>query len=347
MNIKEGSTYIVAELSANHNGSLDRAIETIRAVAETGADAVKLQTYTADTLTIDCDNEYFKIRGGTVWDGRTLYDLYKEAYTPWEWHAELQQVAVECGLDFFSTPFDESAVDFLEGLNVPVHKVASFELVDIQLLKKIGRTGKPVIMSTGMASLEEISEAMEALRSNGCSEITLLKCTSSYPAEPKDANLLTIPDLKEQFGCRVGLSDHTLGIVVPVAAVVLGATVIEKHLTLSRSDGGADSGFSLEPDEFREMVDAVRIVEKSLGKVHYGGSDGDEKSKVFRRSLFVVRDMKAGEKFTPENVRSIRPGQGLMPKHLERVLNCQASCDLKRGTPLSDVHLCGVTLPSC
>ena len=333
--------FIIAELSANHNGSLERAKESIRAVAETGADAVKLQTYTADTLTIDCDNEYFRIGGGTLWDGRTLYDLYKEAYTPWEWHAELKAEAEACGLEFFSTPFDATAVDFLEELGVARHKVASFEVVDIPLLKKIGATGKPVIMSTGMASQEEIQEALDTLHSSGCPEITLLKCTSSYPAQPEDANLNTLEDLKDRFGCRVGLSDHTLGIAVPVAAVALGARVIEKHFTLTRADGGADSGFSLEPEEFKRMVDAVRVAERSLGSVMYGGSDNEEKSKVFRRSLFVVKDMKDGEPFTSENVRSIRPGQGLMPKHLDKVLACRATCDIERGTPLSEQHLAG------
>lgn len=336
---KANSVYIIAELSANHNGSLERAVESIRAVAETGADAVKLQTYTADTLTIDCDNEYFRIGGGTLWDGRTLYDLYKEAYTPWEWHAELKAVAEQCGLEFFSTPFDETAVDFLEGLGVQRHKVASFELVDIPLLKKIGSTKKPVIMSTGMASVEEIHEALDALRSSGCPEISLLKCTSSYPADPKDANLNTIQDLSERFGCRVGLSDHTMGIAVPVVSVALGACIIEKHFTLSRADGGPDSGFSLEPAEFKEMVDAVRVAERSLGEIKYGGTESEEKSKDFRRSLFVVEDIKAGEPFTPENVRSIRPGHGLMPRHLGRVLGCQASRDIPRGTPLAEEYL--------
>jgi pseudaminic acid synthase len=337
--MKNRSVYIIAELSANHNGSLDRARESVRAVAKTGADAVKLQTYTADTLTIDCDNEYFRISGGTLWDGRTLYDLYKEAYTPWEWHAELQKVAHECGLDLFSTPFDETAVDFLEELNVPCHKVASFELVDIPLLKIIGSTKKPVIMSTGMASEEEIQEALDALRSMGCPDVTLLKCTSAYPAKPEDANLNTIPDMAGKFGCKVGLSDHTLGIAVPVAAVALGACVIEKHFTLARADGGADSGFSLELEEFKAMVDAVRIAEDALGKIRYGGSLGDEKSKIFRRSLFVVKNIKNGEVFTPENVRSIRPGYGLAPKYYEEVIGREAACDVMRGTPLKRDHL--------
>lgn len=327
--------YIIAELSANHNGSLDRAKELIRAVAKTGADAVKLQTYTADTMTINCDNEYFRIGGGTAWDGRTLYDLYKEAYTPWEWHAELKSVAEECGLEFFSTPFDDTAVDFLEELGVPCHKVASFELVDIPLLKKIGSTKKPVILSTGMASEEEISEALTVLRSVGCPDITLLKCTSAYPAKPEDANLLTLPDMKEKFGCPVGISDHTLGIAVPVAAVALGATVIEKHFTLSRADGGADGGFSLEPDEFKAMVEAVRIAEQAMGAVCYGGTAAEEKSKVFRRSLFVVQDIKAGEPFTVENVRSIRPGYGFSPKYFSEIIGKVAAVAMPRGTPLT------------
>lgn len=327
--------FIIAELSANHNGSLERAIESIRAVAKTGADAVKLQTYTADTLTIDCDNEYFRIGGGTLWDGRTLYDLYKEAYTPWEWHAELKSVAEECGLEFFSTPFDETAVDFLEELGVQRHKVASFELVDIPLLKKIGSTKKPVIMSTGMASVDEIEEAVNVLQSAGSPDITLLKCTSAYPAMPEDANLRTLQDLKTRFNCRVGLSDHTLDIAVPVAAVALGAEVIEKHFTLSRQDEGADSAFSLEPSEFKEMVDTVHAAAQALGQIIYGGSSGDAKNKVFRRSLFVVREMKAGDEFTPESVRSIRPGHGLMPRHYEAVLGRKAARDIGRGTPLS------------
>jgi len=332
--MNQNSLYIIAELSANHNGSLERAKKLIQAIAETGADAVKLQTYTADTLTIDCDNEYFRIDGGTLWDGRTLYDLYKEAYTPWEWHAELKALAEELGLEFFSTPFDPTAVDFLEELGVQRHKVASFELVDIPLLKKIGTTQKPVIMSTGMASIQEIEEAVDALKGSGCPDITLLKCTSAYPAQPEDANLKTIPDLRERFGCKVGLSDHTMGIAVPVAAVALGAQVIEKHFTLSRADGGADSGFSLESHEFKAMVDAVRVAEKAIGSVHYGGSAGDEKSKIFRRSLFVVKDIKAGESFTSDNIRSIRPGHGLPSKFYDEVLGKRAKCDIEKGTPV-------------
>ncbi len=331
--------YIIAELSANHGGSLAHAAKTIRAAAESGADAVKLQTYTADTLTIDCDNEYFRIGGGTAWDGRTLYDLYKEAYTPWEWHADLKKVAEECGLDFFSTPFDETAVDFLEELGVPCHKVASFELIDIPLLRKVGATHKPVIMSTGMASEEEIHEAVETLRKAGCTDLTLLKCTSSYPAEPKDANLLTIPDMAAKFGCPIGISDHTIGIAVPVTAVGLGIRMIEKHFMLSRADGGPDGGFSLEPNEFKEMVESVRTAEQALGGICYGGTSAEGKSKVFRRSLFAVKDIKAGELFTHENIRSIRPGYGLPPRELGNIIGKPAATDIARGTPLTERSL--------
>ena len=331
--------YIIAELSANHGGSLPRAIQTIRAAAAAGADAIKLQTYTADTLTIDCDNKFFRIGGGTVWDGKTLYSLYEEAATPWEWHIELKKEAENCSLDFFSTPFDTSAIEFLEHLQVPKYKVASFELVDIHLLKKIGQTKKPVIMSTGMASEKEIQEALNTLYEYGCPDITLLKCTSSYPAEPEDANLLTIPDMSKKFGCPVGLSDHTLGIIVPVTAVALGARVIEKHFTLSRAEGGADSSFSLEPHEFKTMVEAVRNAHKAIGQVTYGGTKSEEKSKAFRRSLFVVEDIKAGKIFTRQNIRSIRPGYGLPPRELDAILGKTATQSIKRGTPLRWDHI--------
>jgi pseudaminic acid synthase len=327
--------YIVAELSANHGGSLEKAKQTIRAAAEAGADAIKVQTYRADTVTIDCDNEIFTIKGGTIWDGANLYSLYEQAYTPWEWHGELQQVAHECGLGFFSSPFDNTAVDFLEELNVPCHKVASFELVDLPLLRKIGSTGKPVIMSTGMASKEEIREAVDVLKAAGCGELILLKCTSSYPADPAEANLNTLPDLASEFGCPVGLSDHTMGIAVSVASIALGACLIEKHFTLSRADGGPDSSFSLEPSEFKELVGSVRIAEKSLGEVRYGGTESEEKSKAHRRSLFVVKGVKKGELFTAENVRVIRPANGLHPRELENVLGKTATQDIVLGTPLS------------
>ena len=328
--------YIVAELSANHGGSLEHAKKTIRAAAEAGADAIKLQTYRADTVTIDCHNECFVIRGGSIWDGRNLYELYQEAYTPWEWHAELQQVAHDCGLGFFSTPFDSTAVDFLENLNVPCHKVASFEIVDLPLLKKVGSTGKPVVMSTGMASRAEIQEAVDTLRAAGCGEIILLKCTSSYPADPAEANLRTMQALAAEFGCPVGLSDHTMGIAVSVAAVALGACLIEKHFTLSRADGGPDGSFSLEPAELKALVESVRIAEKSLGEVCYGGSPSEHKRKAYRRSLFVVQDVKKGERFTLENIGVIRPADGLMPRELDRVLERTAACDISRGTPLAE-----------
>lgn len=327
-------SYIVAEVSANHNQCFERAVETIKAAKEAGADAVKLQTYTPDTMTIRSDNEYFKIKG-TLWDKRTLYDLYSEAYTPWEWHSRLKEVAEELGLQLFSTPFDISAVDFLEELGVPAYKVASFEIVDLPLLRRIGRTGKPVILSTGMATLAEIDEAVRTLREAGATQIALLKCTSAYPSPPEDMNLRTIPHLREAFGVPVGLSDHTLGIAVPVAAATLGACIIEKHFTLSRADGGPDSAFSLEPKEFRAMVEAVRTVERALGAVRYGPTEHESESLPFRRSLFVVKDVKAGEPFTEDNVRSIRPAYGLHPRYLDVVLGRRASRDIPAGTPLS------------
>ena len=326
--------YIIAELSANHNHDLGRAEQTIRAAADAGADAIKLQTYTANTLTIDCNNDYFQIKG-TLWEGKNLYQLYQNAYTPWEWHARLQSLAHELGLDFFSTPFDATAVDFLESLNLPCYKIASFELVDMPLLKKIAATGKPVIMSTGMASLAEIDEAVFTLRSNGTRDLVLLKCTSSYPAPPEEANLLTIPHMAQAFQCPVGLSDHTMGSAVAIAAVSLGACVIEKHFTLSRADGGPDGAFSMEPHEFKQMVNDIRVAEKALGKVSYELTEKEKLSKVFRRSLFVVKDIKAGEKFTEENVRSIRPGHGLHTRFLCEILGRHAKKTIVRGTPLN------------
>ena len=327
--------YLIAELSANHNQNFDAAVELVRAAREAGADAVKLQTYTADTLTIDSDKEYFRVAGGTLWDGRTLYDLYDEAHTAWEWQPRLKEVAEEIGVHLFSSPFDPTAVDFLEGMGVPAYKVASFEIVDLPLIEKIARTGKPLIMSTGMATLSEIEEAIGAARSAGATQIALLKCTSAYPADPKEMNLRTIPHLAEVFGVAVGLSDHTMGMAVPVAAVTLGACIIEKHFTLSRGNPGPDSAFSLEPHEFKAMVEAVHTAEQALGAIRYGAGPEEEKSRAFRRSLFAVRDVKAGEVFTRENVRSIRPGHGLPPKHLEEVLGRRASRDIERGTPLS------------
>ncbi|MGA7752703.1 MAG: pseudaminic acid synthase [Candidatus Sulfotelmatobacter sp.] len=327
--------YVIAEVSANHHQKYEEAVKIIAAAKNAGADAVKLQTYTADTITISSDKEYFRVGGGTLWDGRNLHDLYREAYTPWEWHPRLKQVANDLGLDLFSTPFDNSAVDFLEVMKVPAHKVASFEIVDIPLIKKIARTGKPMIMSTGMATVEEIDEAVQAARSAGATQIALLKCTSAYPAAAEEMNLRTIPELSRRFGVPAGLSDHTTGVAVPIAAVALGACIIEKHLTLSRSEPGPDSAFSLEPHEFKAMVDSVRIAEKALGDVQFGCSPKEASSRVFRRSLFVVQDVKRGERFTEENVRSIRPGQGLHTRHLSEVLGLRARQDIERGTPLS------------
>lgn len=327
--------YIVAELSANHHQEFEQAVALVRAAREAGADAVKLQTYTPDTLTIDCDKEWFRIGRGTIWEGRTLYDLYGEAYTPWEWQPRLKAVAAEEGLDLFSTPFDATAVDFLEEMGVPAYKVASFEIVDLPLIRRVARTGKPMILSTGMATLAEIDEAVHAAREAGAGAIALLKCTSAYPAPPEEMNLRTIPHLAEAFGVPVGLSDHTLGIAVPVAAVSLGACIVEKHFTLARSVPGPDSAFSLEPHEFAHMVQAIREAERALGQVVYQVAPREAASRVFRRSLFVVQDVRAGEPFTSENVRSIRPAHGLHTRHLEDVLGRPAARDIERGTPLS------------
>ncbi len=326
--------YIVAEMSANHNQDFKQAMKIIEAAKESGADAIKLQTYTPDTLTIDCDNDYFRIGDGSIWEGRTLYELYAEAYTPWDWQPKLKEAAEEMGLDFFSTPFDTTAVDFLEEIGVPVYKVASFEIVDLQLVRRIAQTRKPIIMSTGLATLSEIDEAVRTAREAGATQIALLKCTSGYPARPDEMNLRRIPHLAETFRVPVGLSDHTLGIAVPVAAVALGACIIEKHLTLSRDIHGPDSAFSLEPSEFRSMVDAVRETESALGEVEYSVGEGEASSRVFRRSLFVVRDMKAGDRFSPENVRSIRPGHGLHPRFLDEIMGREAIRDVQAGTPL-------------
>ncbi|MFN9720162.1 MAG: pseudaminic acid synthase, partial [Planctomycetota bacterium] len=307
----------------------------VHAAAEAGADAVKLQTYTPDTITIKCDRSYFRIEEGTLWSGKILYDLYGEAFTPWEWQPELKILAEKLGMQCFSSPFDSTSVDFLETLNVPAYKVASFEIVDFPLLKKIGATKKPVIVSTGMATLAEISDAIDTLRQAGTTEIALLKCVSAYPAPPEAMNLSTIPHLSEAFGVPAGLSDHTLGITVPVTSVALGGTIIEKHLTMSRAVPGPDSPFSLEPHEFRDMVSAVRIAEKAVGAVTYGVGPSEVKSRAFRRSLFVVQDVRKGETFTEDNVRSIRPGHGMHPRHLPDVLGRIARHDISRGTPLT------------
>lgn len=307
----------------------------IKSAKEAGADAVKLQTYTPDTLTIDCDNEYFRIGTGTIWEGKNLYSLYKEAYTPWEWQPELKKIANDLGMDLFSTPFDATSVDFLESMEVPAYKVASFEIVDIPLIRKIAQTGKPVIISTGMASVAEIADAVQTVRDEGNDQIALLKCTSAYPALPEEMNLRTIPHLSRMFDLPVGLSDHTLGTTIPVAAVALGACIVEKHFTLSRKIPGPDSAFSLEPQEFRAMVDAIRETEKALGTVSYKITEHEKASRVFRRSLFVVKDIKKGEKFTQENIRSIRPGYGLEPKHLPKIMEKTARKNIKRGMPLN------------
>ena len=332
--------YVVAEMSANHGQDFRQAVGILEAARRAGADAVKLQTYTPDTLTIDCDKRFFRIEG-TLWDGRTLYDLYGEAYTPWDWQPKLKAIADSLGLALFSAPFDDSAVDFLEAMNVPAHKIASFENVDLPLLRKVAKTGKPVIMSTGMATLSEIDEAVRTIRESGGRQLALLKCTSAYPAPPEEVNLQTISHLAQAFGVPTGISDHTLGIAVPVAAVALGACIVEKHFTLSRGSSGPDSAFSLEPDEFRAMVDAIRTAEKAVGDVHYGVSKVEAASRALRRSLFVVKDIKAGDAFTRENVRSIRPGHGLHTRHLDDVLGRCANRDIERGTPLEWSHIAG------
>lgn len=326
-------TLIIAELSANHGNSLDIAIETIRSAKRAGADAIKLQTYTADTLTIDCDNEFFTIKDG-LWKGRTLYDLYKEAYTPWEWHKELFRIANEVGLICFSSPFDKTSVDFLAQFDPPAFKIASFEIQDIPLIEYTASKGRPMILSTGIAQLEDIELAVKTCRDTGNSNIALLKCTSSYPAPLKEANLSTIPDLKKRFGVEVGLSDHTMGIVAPIVAVALGARVIEKHFILDKSIGGPDAAFSLDEKEFAAMVKAIRQAEKAVGSVSYELTEKVMNSRKFSRSLFVTEDIRKGEKLTEKNIRSIRPGYGLHPKYYYSVLGKTINKDVSRGTKL-------------
>ena len=326
--------FIIAELSANHLQKFDNAVKLIKAAKEAGADAVKLQTYTPDTITIDCDNEYFQIKQGTLWDGKTLYQLYKEAYTPWEWQPKLKEIAQREGLICFSSVFDKSAVDFLEEIDVPAYKIASFEITDIPLIEYVASKGKPVIISTGIATLSDIEEAVNACKRMGNNQIALLKCTSAYPAPLEEINLRTIPSMADTFKTVVGLSDHTLGIPVPIASVALGGCIIEKHLTLDRKLGGPDAAFSLEPSEFKEMVKSVREVEKALGEVSYELTKRIRRSREFSRSLFVVKDVKAGEIFTEENVKSIRPGYGLHPKYLKDILGKKVVKDIKKGTPL-------------
>ena len=326
--------FIIAELSANHLQKFDNAVKLIKAAKEAGADAIKLQTYTPDTITIDCDNEYFQIKQGTLWDGQTLYELYKKAYTPWEWQPKLKKIAEEEGLIFFSSVFDKTAVDFLEKINVPAYKIASFEITGIPLIEYVASKEKPVIISTGIATLSDIEEAVNACKRMGNEQIALLKCVSAYPTPLEDVNLRTIPNLAETFKTVVGLSDHTLSISVPIASVALGACIIEKHLTLDRKLGGPDAAFSLEPDEFKAMVKSVKEVEKALGEVSYKLTEKMKKSRELSRSLFVVKDIKAGETFTEENIRSIRPGYGLPPKYLKDILGKRAAQDIKKGMPL-------------
>ena len=332
--------YIIAEMSANHCGDIDLAKEIIATAKEIGADAVKVQTYTADTITIDCKNEEFQIKdNNSLWNGENLYSLYQKAYTPWEWQGELKKYADEVGIDFFSTPFDYTAVDFLESIDVPMYKIASFEAIDYPLIKYAASKGKPMIISVGISSFEEIQEAIDACKSVGNNDITILKCTSAYPAKLEDMNLNTIRDMYEKFasqGVKIGLSDHSMSIIPPVAAVTMGAKVIEKHFTLDRTLGGADSGFSLNKEEFAEMIKTVRNTEKALGKVDYTVNKNNRK---FARSLYVVKDIKKGEKFTAENIRSIRPSNGLHPKYYENILGKTANCDLKFGTPLKKEYI--------
>jgi N-acetylneuraminate synthase len=328
--------FVIAEMSGNHNQSLDRALAIVAAAAATGAHALKLQTYTPDTMTLDLRGNGFSVDDtDSLWHGRTLYDLYREASTPWEWHEPIFRRCRELGLIPFSTPFDESAVDFLETLAVSCYKIASFENTDLPLIRKIAATGKPIIMSTGMATVAEIDESVRAAREAGCRDLILLRCTSTYPATPENTNVLTIPHMRQLFGCEVGLSDHTMGIGAAVAAVAHGATVIEKHFTLRRADGGVDSAFSLEPEEMRLLVAESERAWQSLGSVSYGPTNAEKDSLAFRRSLYVVADMKVAEKFTSENLRAIRPGYGLPAKYLETALGRRATRDIVRGSPLS------------
>jgi len=334
-NFKLDKTFIIAELSANHNHDFNIAVKTIEQAAKAGADAIKTQTYTADTITIDCDNEYFQIKQGTIWDGKTLYQLYKEAYTPWDWQPKLKEIAEKSGLVFFSSPFDFTAVDFLEKMQVPAYKIASFEITDIPLIEYVAKKGKPVIISTGIATIEDIQLAIDTCLKVGNNQIALLKCTSSYPATIDEANLLTIPDLEKRFNITPGLSDHTLSNSVSIAAVALGARIIEKHIILDRCMGGPDASFSIEPNEFAEMVKNIREVEQAKGVVNYELNEKTRKSREFSRSLFTVQDIVAGEAITSENVHSIRPGYGLHPKYLPDVLGKTAKTNINKGTPLS------------
>ncbi|MEQ7919543.1 pseudaminic acid synthase [Xanthomonas sp. WHRI 1810A] len=328
--------FVIAEMSGNHNQSLDQALRIVDAAAKAGAHALKLQTYTADTMTLDiAEGEFFIKDPDSLWAGSSLYSLYEKAHTPWEWHAPIFERARALGMLAFSTPFDETAVDFLESLDVPAYKIASFENTDIPLIRRVAATGKPMIISTGMASIAELDDSVRAARDAGCTDLVLLKCTSTYPASPLNSHIRTIAHLRELFGCQVGLSDHTMGVGVSVAAVAMGATVIEKHFTLDRADGGVDASFSLEPAELASLVIETERAWQALGQVHYGATAAEQKSLVFRRSLYVVRDIAPGETLTTDNVRAIRPGLGLAPKHIDAVLGRKARTALRRGTPLS------------
>jgi pseudaminic acid synthase len=330
------SPFIIAEMSGNHNQSLERALEIVEAAAKTGAHALKIQTYTAETMTLNIDRGEFHISDpNSLWAGNSLYNLYQEAYTPWEWHQPIFERCRELGLIGFSTPFDETAVDFLESLNVPLYKIASFENTDLPLIRKVARTGKPMIISTGMATIAELDETVRAAREEGCQDLVLLKCTSSYPATPKNSNLLTIPHLRDLFDVQVGLSDHTMGIGVALASIALGATVIEKHFTLCRCDGGVDSAFSMQPEEMRQLVIESERVWQALGTITYGATEAEKASMVFRRSLYITCDIKAGDILTPDNFRAIRPGLGLAPKYYDLLMGKQIKQDVEKGTPLS------------
>ena len=332
---QDSSVYVIAEMSGNHNLDYDRAVKIMQAAKESGADAIKIQTYTADTITLNCDEPCFQISQGTLWDGMTLHKLYEDAYTPWEWQPKLQKVAKDIGLDFFSSPFDFSSVDFLEEMNVPAYKIASFEITDIPLIRKVARLGKPVIISTGIATLADIELAVKTCRDEGNNNIVLLKCCSAYPTPYEDINLCTMVNLRDTFDCVVGLSDHTMGDTVAVASVAMGAKVVEKHLTLSRADGGVDSAFSMEPEEFKQMVDHIRIVEKAMGRVTYELTEKQKGEREHARSLFIAKDMKAGETLNETNMRSVRPGNGLHTKYYEELLGKRINRYVKLGTPLS------------
>lgn len=331
----DSPTYVIAEMSGNHNMDFNRAVKIMEAAKESGADAIKIQTYTADTITLNCDNQYFQITQGTLWDGRTLHKLYEEAYTPWEWQPELKKIANEMGLDFFSSPFDFSSVDFLEKMDVPAYKIASFEITDIPLIRKVAGLGKPVIISTGIAKLADIELALQTCRETGNEDVILLKCCSEYPTPYEDINLRTMQSMAQTFDCVVGLSDHTMGNAVATASVALGGKVVEKHLTLSRADGGVDSAFSMEPEEFKRMVDDIRIVEKAIGRVTYDLTDKQLAEREHSRSLFIAQDMKAGDQFTPENLRSVRPGFGLHTKYYDQLLGKKIARDVSMGTPMA------------